>query len=357
MVMVRGLEWIANRRPGAAPGTLVFIGEQQMDEVEVSLIDYTELELKEGRVDRVEDTFDHLDSQDVTWVNIGGLHDVEAIRTLGDHLDLHPLLLEDVVNTTQRPKFEEYDEHLFLTMKMITFDQEEHHTTIEHVSIVLGRDYVLSFQEKVGDVFEPVRERIRRGKGRIRKRGADYLAYALLDTIVDNYFLTLEALGEEVAQLEEELMADPSPDVMRRIHTLKRETILIRRSISPLREVVSAFNRGESELVEERNGIYIRDLYDHTIQVADIVDTYRDVISSLMDLHISLVSNRMNEVMKVLTIIATIFIPLTFIAGIYGMNFENMPELGWHYAYLAVWVVIIIVGVSMVLYFRRLKWL
>jgi magnesium transporter len=216
---------------------------------------------------------------------------------------------------------------------------------------------VLSFQERMGDVFEPVRERIRAGKGRIRKRGADYLAYALLDAIVDNYFLTMEALGEEVAQVEEELMADPSPDVMRRIHSLKRETILIRRSVSPLREVVSALERGESDLVEERNGIFLRDLYDHTIQVADTVETYRDVISSLMDLHLSLVSNRMNEVMKVLTIIATIFIPLTFIAGIYGMNFENMPELGWHYAYFAVWFVILVVGVSMVLYFRRLKWL
>jgi magnesium transporter len=355
--MVRGLEWISKKRPGSAPGTLVFVGEQQMEEVIVDLIYYDQGKLVEERVSSIEDAFPYLDTEEVTWINIWGIHDVELVRELGERVGLHPLLMEDILNTTKRPKYEEFDDHIFLTMKMLTFDQEAHHTRMEHVSIVLGRNYVLSFQEREGDVFEPVRERIRAGKGRIRKRGTDYLAYALMDVIVDNYFLTLEAMGEEVTVVEEELMVEASPDVMRDIHNLKRETILIRRAIGPLREVVSALERGESELIEERNVIFIRNLHDHTVQVADTVDTYRDVVSSLMDLHLSLVSNRMNEVMKVLTIIATIFIPLTFIAGIYGMNFENMPELGWHYAYFAVWVVIIIVGISMVLYFRRLRWL
>jgi magnesium transporter len=240
---------------------------------------------------------------------------------------------------------------------MVTFDQEEHETRIEHLSIVMGRDFVLSFQERKGDVFEPVRDRIRRGKGRIRKMGSDYLAYALLDTIVDNYFLTMEAIGEEVTQLEEELLEDPTPEVMKRIHSLKREIIRIRRAIVPMREVVSNLDRGEFDLVEERTSMYIRDLYDHAVQVSDSIETYRDVVSSLMDLHLSLISNRMNEVMKVLTIIATIFIPLTFIAGIYGMNFLYMPELEWHYSYYVVWAVIVVVGLSMLVFFRRLKWL
>jgi magnesium transporter len=345
------------KKPGASPGSLVFVGEQKLENVRISVIDYDPEHLTEKEVASIEETFGFRDTASVTWINLWGLHDVEVIEKLGKHFGLHSLLLEDILNTTQRPKIEDFGEYIYIALKMIHHDPATQSSIQEHVSIVIGHNFVLSFQERVGDVFENVRVRLRSGKGRIRKMGPDYLAYALMDALVDGYFVVLESVGERVEALEEEVMGDPDTETLQNIHRLKREAILMRRAVWPLREVVSIFEKGESDLVHEGTDIFLRDLYDHTIQIIDTIESYRDVVSGLMDLYMSVISNKMNEVMKVLTIIATIFIPLTFIAGIYGMNFEYMPELGWRSAYFVVWGIIVGVGAAMLLFFRRLKWL
>ena len=240
---------------------------------------------------------------------------------------------------------------------MFSYDEEENQIKEEQFSLVLGQNYIITFQEKVGDIFELVRDRLRKGKGRIRKRPPDYLAYALIDAVVDHYFIVLEKFGERVESLEEELLTNPIPETLQTIHHMKRELIFLRKSVWPLRELIGGLERGESTLVDEKTTVFLRDVYDHTIQIIDMVETLRDIVSGMLDVYLSSVSNKMNEVMKVLTIIATIFIPLTFIAGIYGMNFEFMPELKWHWAYPMVWVIIIAIGITMLLYFRRKKWL
>ena len=252
---------------------------------------------------------------------------------------------------------EEYEGYIFLITKMLSYDEVEDKLRTEQFSLILGPNYIITFQEEVGDVFEMVRERLRKGKGRIRKLPPDYLAYALIDAVVDHYFLVLEKIGERVESLEEELVTNPNPETLQTIHHLKRELIFLRKSVWPMRELIGGLERGESSLVGEKTTVFLRDVYDHTIQVIDTVETLRDIVSGMLDVYLSSLSNKMNEVMKVLTIIATIFIPLTFIAGIYGMNFEFMPELKWHWGYPIVWVIIIAIAVIMLFYFRRKRWL
>ena len=297
------------------------------------------------------------DKPTVTWINIDGLQEVGIIEKIGAHFGIHPLVLEDILHTGQRPKAEDLGDYLFVVLRMLYYDEREDVMISEQVSLLLGPNYVISFQERGGDVFNPIRERIRNSKGHIRKGGADYLAYALLDAIVDHYFVILEKLGEKIESLEEELVTNPTPETLQTIHTLKRELIFLRKSVWPLREVISGLEREASPLITEPTGIYLRDVYDHTIQVIDTIETYRDMVSGMLDIYLSSVSNRMNEVMKVLTIIATIFIPLTFIAGIYGMNFKYMPELEWHWGYFLVLLVMTIIIAFMVFHFKRKKWL
>jgi magnesium transporter len=265
--------------------------------------------------------------------------------------------LEDILHTGQRPKFEDFEKYIFIVFKMLYFDENGDDILEEQISIILGSNYVISFQEKEGDVFNPVRERIRAGRFQIKKRKIDYLAYALIDAVVDNYFLILEKIGEKIEDLEEELLDNPTPETLQTIHHLKRKLISLRKSVWPLREVIGGLERGESALFHKSTSIYLKDVYDHTIQVIDTIETFRDMVSGMLDMYLSNLSNKMNEVMKVLTIIATIFIPLTFIAGIYGMNFEFMPELKWHWGYFLIWGLMIVVGIAMVFYFRRKKWL
>jgi magnesium transporter len=265
--------------------------------------------------------------------------------------------LEDIVHTGQRPKMEEFDDYLFVVLKMLVYDDKENEVLSEQVSLVLGKDFVISFQESEGDVFNAVRERIRTDKGRIRKMGCDYLAYRLIDAIVDQYFVVLEKFGEQIEFLQEAVLSAPSPEILEAIQETKREVIFLRRYVWPLREAISGLQRGESDLVSDNVQLYLRDVYDHTIQVIDSIETFRDMISGTMDVYLSSVSNKMNEVMKVLTIMATIFIPLTFIAGVYGMNFEYMPELKWRAGYFIVWIVMIILGILMLIGFKRKKWL
>jgi len=346
-----------SKKAGLPPGTLVYTGEQRIEAVRITVIDYDEQRVQEKHVPSIEECLPLLVAPTMTWVNIDGLHDVNVIEKLGTAFDLHPLLLEDILSTAQRPKFEDYEKSIFLVLKMLRFGDDHQVVETEQVSLIVGPNFVLSFQERVGDVFDSVRDRIRSGKGRIRKLGADYLAYSLLDAIVDSYFLVLEKLGERIEGLEEELVSDPGQKTLRHIHGLKREMITLRRSIWPLRELVGGLQRSESPLVAESTRVYLRDVYDHTVQIIDTIESFRDMVSGMLDIYLSSVSNRMNAVMKVLTIIATLFIPLTFIAGVYGMNFEHMPELKWRYSYAVVWAVMIGVASIMLAYFRRKKWL
>jgi magnesium transporter len=353
--MLRFIKRIS-KKSGLPPGALVHVGEKKIEKTRIRVIDYDEDGIEERELASVDECFPYKDSPAMTWINIDGLHEVDVIQKLGDGFGLHPLVLEDIVNTGQRPKMEDFEDYLFLIIKMLTYDDEEGVVKAEQFSLVLGPHYVISFQEKVGDVFEPLRERLRKGKGRIRKGGPDYLLYALIDAIVDNYFVVLENIAEEIESLEDRIMIDPTTDLLQTIHNLKRELIFLRKSVWPLREAVSALERGDSGLVQEKTAIYLRNVYDHTIQIVDTIETFRDMVSGMLDVYLSSVSNRMNEVMKVLTIIATIFIPITFLAGIYGMNFKNMPELEWAWGYPLLWCIILVVGLVMVLYFRRKKW-
>ncbi len=346
-----------SKKAGLPPGTLVHIGEQKAEEVTITVIDYDEARFQEEEIKTVEECFPFKDKPTVTWINVDGIHQVEVLELLGDCFGLHPLVLEDILNTDQRPKMEDFGDYIFVVLKTFSYNDQSDELEPEQISLILGPSFVMSFQEREGDVFNPIRERIRSSKGRIRRMGADYLAYALLDSIVDHYFIVLEQVGEEVEFLEEELVTNPTPETLQTIHNLKRDMIFLRKSVWPLREVIGALERGELSLIRESTGIYLRDVYDHTIQVVDTIETFRDMISGMLDIYLSSVSNRMNEVMKVLTIIATIFIPLTLIAGIYGMNFQYMPELGWRWGYPVVWLVMLVIGVVMLVYFRRKKWL
>jgi magnesium transporter len=345
------------KKAGLSPGTLVHVGEKKADHVKIEVIDYDPENLEERELQSIDDCSPYRDKPTVTWINIDGLHDMDVIEKIGETFNLHPLVLEDIVNTDQRPKMEDYENYIFIISKMLSYDDKEDRLNIEQFSLLLLPNVIISFQEKPGDVFNPVRERMRKGKGRIRKMGTDYLMYALLDAIVDNYFIVLETIGERIEDLEEELISNPGPETLQGIHHLKRELIFLRKSVWPLREAISALEREELDLIEEKTTVYLRDVYDHTIQVIDTIETYRDMVSGVLDVYLSSVSNKMNEVMKVLTIIATIFMPMTFIAGIYGMNFKHMPELDTNWGYPVVWLVIIAIGVVMLVYFRRKKWL
>ena len=348
---------------GLPPGALIHIGEKKTAKVKITVIDYDEKQFQEKELKKAEECFPFKDKPTATWINIDGVHQIDIIEKIGRQFGLHPLVLEDIVNTGQRPKMEDFEDYIFVVLKMLYYSEKDDEIKAEQVSLILGTNFVLSFQESEGDVFNPVRERIRNSKGRIRRVGADYLAYALLDAVVDNYFIILEKIGEKVEVMEEELVANPTPETLQAIHNLKREMIFLRKSVWPLREVISGLQRGESSLVQEATGVYLRDLYDHTIQVIDTIETFRDMISGMLDIYMSSVSNKMNEVMKVLTIFAAIFIPLTFVAGIYGMNFNpevspfNMPELNWFWGYPLVLLVMFAIGILMLIYFRRKRWL
>ncbi|MBU0662572.1 MAG: magnesium/cobalt transporter CorA [Candidatus Diapherotrites archaeon] len=346
----------SRKKAGTSPGTVVYVGRKKTGTVKMKLIDYKGGSFTEKEIISAKECAEFASKPTVTWLDVTGVHDTEALSEIGKIFNTHHLILEDVANTTQRPKMEDYEKQLFIVLKMIQ-SSEKGRLSIEQVSIVLGPNYVLSFQEREGDVFEPVRERLRKGKGRMRNRGADYLAYTIMDAVIDNYFIILEAVGEKIETLEEEVMRSPSQKTLHQIHGLRRDLIFLRKSIWPLREVISRMQRDESSLIKGETGVYLRDLYDHTIQVIDNVESYRDMVSGMLDVYLSSISNRMNEVMKVLTIIATIFIPLTFLAGVYGMNFEFMPELKIWWAYPAVWAVMLSVAVLMFFYFRKKAWL
>jgi len=344
-----------SRKAGLSPGSLVHIGEVRQSAPKTEVITFNR--------DRVDISHPDLEKQcllpppegAVTWVNVEGIGRLELLKKLGECYGIHLLVLEDIANTDQRPKAEEYDNYLFVVLKMLT--PVESGVSSEQVSLVLGEGWLLTFQEGLdGDPFSPVRQRLNNVQGRVRNQGADFLAYSLMDVIVDNYFLVLEQVADSIELMEEELMRAPEPRTLAEIYRLKRELLFIHKAIWPLREVLNSMIRRESPIVQEPTLIYLRDLYDHTIQVIETVETLRDMLSGMLDIYLSSVSNRMNAVIKVLTIIATIFMPLTFIVGLYGMNFKHMPELEWQWGYPAVWLLMVVVTAGMLIFFKNKRW-
>ncbi len=346
-----------SKKIGLHPGALVHVGDQKMDKSIIELVRYNENEFEEKRLQSMEEFISSRAENKNTWLNIDGIHDIGVIETIGNQFNIHPLVLEDILNTEKRPLIEDYGDYIYMVAKMLSYDDEDNVVKAEQVSIVLGDNYVVTFQESVGDVFNPIRERLRQGKGRIRKDGPDYLAYSLIDCIVDNYFIILEKFSESIEDIEEVLMNDFDQDIVEKIYRMKREMVLLRKSVWPLREVVIGLERFESTLINKSTIIYIRDLYDHTFQVIDTVETLSEMLSGILEIYLFSLSNKMNQVMKVLTIMASIFIPLTFIASIYGMNFEFMPELQSKYGYPIVLAFMISIVIFMIVLFKKKKWI
>ena len=345
-----------SRKAGLPPGTPVHIGDLKSATTRLTLLHYDEREAVEKELEVVEECQIFRDRPGVTWINVTGMHDVDRLERLGNTLGLHPLVIEDILSTDQRPKTEDYSEYLYIVLKALG-NGSGPEITAEQISLILGRNFVISFLESENGIFNAVRDRLLKNPARYIRLGADYLAYALMDTVVDNYFVIFEKFGDQIETLQQVLITQPDPDNLRELNTLKREMLYLRKSLWPLREVVSALQRGDSPLVHKSTVLYLRDLYDHTIHVIDTLETYRDMLSGMMDIYLSSLSIRLNEVMKVLTIIATIFMPLSFIVGIYGMNFHYMPELGWRWGYPVVLLVMTAIAVGMLVYFRRKKWI
>jgi magnesium transporter len=347
----------ASEKAGFSPGTLVHVGEKGLQKTRIRIMDYDMDQIREQEVTHIEECFPFKDEPSVTWINIDGLHEIDLIEKIGQYFDIHPLILEDIVHTGTRPKIEDFETFTFVVFKMLYYDENSGEICDEQFSIILGPNFVISFQEREGTVFNPLRDRIRTAKSRVRRKGADYLTYALIDMVVDNYFIIFEILGDKIEALDEELFTSMKKETFHAVNDMKRKLIALKKAISPLRELINAVQKKEFSLIEESNLIFFKDIYDHVLQIQETIDTNRELVSGLHDIFLTNVNNKMNEIMKILTITATIFIPLTFIAGIYGMNFKYMPELEWQWGYFAVWGVIIGVVGIMVYYFKKKDWL
>lgn len=343
-------------QPGAAPATLVPRGEARLPKI--TLIQYNSEVYEKREVESLEDLFSACDAhKGVSWINIDGLGDVEMVQKLGEHFGLHPLALEDVFQSPQRPKVEEYDTHFFVVCQMVYLSDAQE-LQFEQLSLFFGTKFLITVQEEPDlDVFSSLRARLKAGRGFARTRGHDYLAYAIIDSVVDNFFPILEPLGESIETLEDDLLDNPSRELIIRLHDLRRSLLHLRRNVWPMRDVVSLLTRDESGIVGKETKVFLRDCYDHTIQIMEVIESYRDLAASLMDIYLSSVGIRTNEVMRVLTVVSTIFIPLTFIVGVYGMNFHFMPELDWKYGYFACWGGMLLLSAGMLAVFRRNKWL
>jgi magnesium transporter len=345
------------RKVGMPPGSLVYTGDKEHLPAKITITRYNEQSIVESQVGSFAECVMAAAPGEVIWINVTGVSKVRDLEQVGECFKIHPLVLEDILEVGQRPKVEDYDEYLYIVLNYIRPVAGGEELVAEEISLVLGPNYLLSFYTGEDDLYAPVRERLLQAKGRIRKFGADYLAYSLIDLVVDNYFVELEKFGDQVESLEDEVVARPSPQTLRDVHRFKNDMIMLRKSLWPLREVIARLERRESPLISENLGNYFRDVYDHTIIAIDTVETYRDILSGMLDIYLSSMSNRLNEIMKVLTIIATIFMPLTFITSLYGMNFKHMPELQWEYGYFGVIGIVVVTAVSMLLYFRKRHWI
>lgn len=346
------------KKVGQAPGILVYVGEKKTDKVRITLVDFNQ----EGDYKvRSNATFKDLqvgkDPSSVTWITVSGVHETELIGEIGRYFNLHPLIIEDILNTDQRPRLEVYEDFIFVVLKMLRWEAESNTVDSEQITLLVSPNFVLSFEENEDDTFNPLRQRLNDEQGRLRTWGSDYLAYAIIDTIVDNYFLVLEQLSDEIEALEEEVISNPTPNTLDTIKDLKREFLYLRKVVWPLRDALSHLSRGDIPIFQEETLIYLRDVYEHIIQIIDTIETYRSIASGLLDIYLSSVGNKMNEIMKVLTIIATIFIPITFLTSIYGMELPNMPERQWSFTYPLLWLIIFIISAALLIYFKRKDWL
>ena len=342
---------------GTPPGTLVHVGEQKAEAVEISVMDFDPAGYRETRCQSIRECQAFRKTETISWINVNGLHDVGLIAEAGEIFGIHPLVQEDILNTEQRPKLEDYDDYIYLVLRMLRPDGDRRRILAEQVSIVLGSNFVLSFQEAPGDVFEGLRDRIRGAKGRVLKMGSDYLVNCMVDAVLDGYFATMEEMSDRVEDLENRLIADPTPQLLGEIYEARRECAFLRKCAWPLRDMITSFERSDSALVKEETFVYVRDLLDHALRIIETIEILRDTIAGMLEMYLSSASNRMNEVMKVLTVIATVFIPLTFIAGVYGMNFKWMPETDWPWSYPILWVVMIVLAAGMLRQFRKKKWI
>jgi magnesium transporter len=345
------------KQAGLAPGSLTPREDTKLEKVQISFFDYNAEQLTEKRDTTIQECLKALNTNETTWINICGIDDIQTIEIIGRRFGLHPLLLEDIVSSGQRSKLDDYKDTIYIVAKMLSYNDESQTVEDEQVSLVLGKNFLISFLESKNNVFAPIYERLQPDNCKIRQRGPDYLCYTLLDCLVDNYFLILEKVDGKLESLEDELIKFPTPHTLQKIQRAKREITLLRKSVWPMREVISNFRRIESPLIQESTRLYIYDVYDHTIQAIDAIESFRDIVSGMLDIYLSNISMRMNEIMKVLTVVATIFVPLTFIASIYGMNFENMPELHWKYGYYIVLTLMGIITIGMLYYFKRKGWI
>jgi magnesium transporter len=350
---------MANRKkePGTSPGSLVLTGPKRASKIEMQIFRFSPSGLEENLAPSREEVMQRGAESVNLWFNIDGLHDTDLIQQIGSTYGIHPLNLEDILDTNSRPKFDDMEQYLFLSFKMLTLGSNGKRLQQEQISVVLGGTWLLSFQEVPGDSFNPVRERLRSGKGRMRKMGPDYLAYSLIDATVDYYFEVVEDIGSKIDAIDKQVLDSPTPTLLKQLHSLKNDLVKIRKAIWPLRDVINNLQRADSPLVRQETEVFLRDLHDHIIQLIETVETYRDLVSGLFDIYLSSQSNKTNDIIKVLTIITSIFVPLTFIVGVYGMNFQYLPELTWHFGYHGVWGVMIGIALGMVGYFRRRGWI
>jgi len=346
-----------DKKVGLPPGSLVYIGDKQPHPPKITMVNFDENHFDLSQPDTLKECANYKNLPGTTWINVDGLNETTIITQLGECLGLHPLVMEDILNTDQRPKLEDYGDYIFLVVKMLTYNEDNEEINSEQLSFILGKSYIISFQEGTHNDFSPLVERIKSNKERLSKMTADYLLYSMLDIVIDHYFILLEKIGEHIDDIEDSLVNLPGSVSIPLYHKFKREMMFLRKSIWPLREVVGSLERQISPLVTPGTRIYFRDLYDHIVQVMDTVENIRDMLSGLLDIYMSTINYKMNEIMKVLTVIATIFIPLSFITGVYGMNFKYMPELNWEWSYPLVWLVMIVITIVMLAYFRKKKWI
>ncbi len=346
-----------SKKAGLPPGTLIHIGKKKSDQQRITVFDYDHEQLTEFECKSVEDVYPFKDKKSVTWINVDGLHDTDSIARLGEHFNIHPLVLEDILNTKMRPQVEEHDDFLFISLKMLGVSEDQKNIVSEQISFILGENWLISFQERQGDIFDGLRHRAKDTKRPLRRRGNDYLLYRLLDTIVDHYYFIVEHINEKIEEIDKKVLVDPTDEFIFDVQKLKTKVINFRRVITPVRDILATVRKDENEFFEESTLIYLNDVYDHVIQLQETVESQKESLTSLLELHTSLLGHKMNQIMKVLTIMASIFIPLTFVAGIYGMNFEYMPELSFRYGYFVIWGVMISIFIGMMIFFQRKKWL
>lgn len=344
------------KKAGAPPGTIMHLGEHRTYRVKITQVNYDENNYYEKNDISLGELFKSYPEYNVEWVNFDGIHDVDMIERIGAHYSINMLVLEDIVNSSQRPKYEDYDDYVYIVLRMLTHDEKRNEAESEQVSIILSHDMVLTFQEKESDDFESIRNRIRKKKGKLYRMGSDFLCYSIIDYIIDNYFIVLEKIGDRIDTLEEEVLGHIEEDTIQKLHALKRDTLAIKKSLWPLRDILSIMLKPGSPIVKDETKLFLRDAYDHTVEAIETVEVYRDFISGLLDINLSRMSNRMNEIMKVLTLISTIFMPLTFIAGVYGMNFKNMPETEWKSGYFLILSIMFSMAALMLVFFKKKKW-